>query len=469
MLDERLYTTAHHIRILNADIRNYDPAKPRIKDLLWEHYDWLVEMDRLGKARHCILDNIQRTLLCNTLYLGYDAFECPNCGNGNIIYRHCHSRFCNSCGVKSQKILAAKAESMCLDVPHRHIVFTIPKEYRVFFRKDRSSLNLLFVAARNTICKMFNEPIYRKEKNKQRKTGKIRNDKDNYYLYRNFSKQKDFGMISTLHTFGRDLKWNPHIHALIPELVYDPVSKTAKNVNYFNFKNLRVTWQYEINRLLLQHFGSSFRRIMNTSYSDYNNGFYVYAKKRKQHADSSYSENVGGCVNYMMRYASRPAMAESRIVSYDKKTDSVHWYYDDHKTEERIDVHESGLELLKKMIIHIPDDHFRMVRYYGFYNNKEQELLNLLHEILNEKNKIHKDSADRKDALKSKLNKFRFRTMCIDSYNRDVLKCKCGSIMLYVDTYNPLKGKSNDRNYRKNCINEMREMHLRRGSPGIRS
>jgi hypothetical protein len=276
-------------------------------------------------------------------------------------------------------------------------------------------------------------------------------------------------MISTLHTFGRDLKWNPHIHALIPELVYDPVSKTAKNVNYFNFKNLRVTWQYEINRLLLQHFGSSFRRIMNTSYSDYNNGFYVYAKKRKQHADSSYSENVGGCVNYMMRYASRPAMAESRIVSYDKKTDSVHWYYDDHKTEERIDVHESGLELLKKMIIHIPDDHFRMVRYYGFYNNKEQELLNLLHEILNEKNKIHKDSVDRKNALKSKLNKFRFRTMCIDSYNRDVLKCKCGSIMLYVDTYNPLKGKSNDRNYRKNCINEMREMHLRRGSPGIRS
>ncbi|MFR3429624.1 MAG: transposase [Holdemanella porci] len=27
--------------------------------------------------------------------------------------------------------------------------------------------------------------------------------------------------IATIHTsFGRDLKWNPHIHCLIPELIY---------------------------------------------------------------------------------------------------------------------------------------------------------------------------------------------------------------------------------------------------------
>ena len=63
-------------------------------------------------------------------------------------------------------------------------------------------------------------------------------------------------------------------------------------------------------------------------------------------------------------------MAESRILSYNKQDDSIEWFYDDHTTEERIEVRESGLELLKKMIIHIPDDNFRMVRYYGFYNNK---------------------------------------------------------------------------------------------------
>jgi hypothetical protein len=71
---------------------------------------------------------------------------------------------------------------------------------------------LLFVAARNTICKITNEKIYRREKRKRGKTGKLHNDKDNYYLYRNFKDAMVFGMIASIHTFGRDLKWNPHIH-----------------------------------------------------------------------------------------------------------------------------------------------------------------------------------------------------------------------------------------------------------------
>ncbi|MBR4456893.1 MAG: transposase [Solobacterium sp.] len=40
----------------------------------------------------------------------------------------------------------------------------------------------------------------------------MRNDKDNYYLFRNFEKANVFGMIASIHTFGRDLSWNPHIH-----------------------------------------------------------------------------------------------------------------------------------------------------------------------------------------------------------------------------------------------------------------
>ena len=64
-----------------------------------------------------------------------------------------------------------------------------------------------------------------------------------------------------------------------------------------------------------------------------------------------------------------------------KKTDEVTTYYDDHKTNERITVNETGRELMKKRIIHIPETGFRIVRYYGFYNNKEQDILNRVHEL----------------------------------------------------------------------------------------
>lgn len=120
----------------------------------------------------------------------------------------------------------------------------------------------------------------------------------------------------------------------------------------------------------------------------------------------------------MMRYAARPAMAESRLLSYDRNDHSVKWYYDDHKTEERIEVEEDGLELLKKMILHIPENHFRTTRYYGFYNNKEQELLDEIHQQLGNVRHISKSRNDRKRSLKQKLNKLKYRTHCADTFNR---------------------------------------------------
>lgn len=470
MLTETIYTD-YPFNVRDCDQRDYNPDKPRVKDILWNHYDWFVEMDKLGKARPTVLDNVQRTLLCNTCYLGYDTFQCPNCGNENILFRKCHSRFCNKCGVKLQKTLAAKAEVMCVDVPHRHIVFTIPEVYRNWFRKDRDALNLLFVASRNTICKMMNEKTFRKEKRKEDKSHQKKKTKDNYYMYRNYTNIESFGMIATLHTFGRDLKWNPHIHSLVPELSYNEKDNTYKRVSYFNYTSLRKTWQYEVNRLMKEHFGNEVKSLISKSYQQQDNGFYVYAKADKddESREKNISKNVSGCVNYMMRYAARPAMAESRITSYNKDTEDVVWFYDDHKTEERITVEEKGIDLLKRMIIHIPDKHFRLVRYYGFYNNKCQDTLEKIHELLGQNLRKAKTKEMRKKLLKSKLNKLKFRTMCIDSYNKDVLRCPCGCEMSYVDSYNPLDEVTNDRKYRQDCIDEMQEMWLHRGRAGVRN
>ena len=474
MLDTGLYTEYPYLGAFSCDHNKYNPDKPRIKDLLWKHYSWFLEMDKTGKARKCVLDNVQKTLLCNTSYLGYDVFECDNCGNWMIFNHKCHSRFCTSCGVKYQKKLAVKAECMCVDTPHRHIVFTIPENYRVFFRKDRTALNLLFVAARNTICKITNEKIYRKEKRKRGKTGRPHNDSDNYYLYRNFADAMVFGMIASIHTFGRDLKWNPHIHALVPEIIYDPSNDCVKHFHHFDFKNLRLTWQYELNRLMSDHFGKSFRSAKNTSYKQQENGFYVYAKYMEEDKDSeddkSYSsKDVAGCVNYMMRYAGRPPMAESRISSYDKQSDQVSWFYDDHATEERINVSESGLDLLKKMIIHIPDEGFRTVRYYGFYNNKKAKQLERIYELMNQIRQASRLKKQREKQLKEKMHKIRFRTSVCDEFNRDVLRCTCGEILVYADTYNPLEGITNDRAYRQKCIDEMHQMWIHRKRTDRRS
>ncbi len=472
MIDHRFHNGADEVKKINYEANKvfYDPDKPRIKDILWKHYDWIEKTYEEGRLRDAILDNVQRTLLCKTLYLGYDAYDCTHCDNWIWLFRHCHSRFCSSCGIKYQKQLSVKAETMCIDVSHRHVVFTIPEEYREIFRKDRNTLNLLFIASRNTMMKTFNHSLFKKIR---RRKGILRNPSDNTYLFRNYKYLNELGMISTLHTFGRDLKWNPHIHSLIPELVYDNRKKKIKHISHFDYESLRKTWMYEVNRLLLEHFSndSRIRKLITSSYRKQDQGFYVYARKDISDSDDDYtkkigSENVKGCVCYMMRYAGRPAMAESRITYYNKDSDDVSWYYEDHKTQDRIEVKELGLDLLRKMIIHIPDKGFKMIRYYGFYNNKCQDLLDEIHKLLGNERKIYRNREKRKAELKARLDRLKFRTQMADTYNKDIFRCdQCGNSFYYICTYNPLEGVSNDREYRQDCIDEMRSMRLSGGGP----
>ena len=117
------------LSLLDCDVRNFDFNHP-IKNIFFDNIDYIRKLDASGKARPSILDNVERSLLFHTCYLGFDQFECPDCDNWNIIPHSCHSGFCNACGVKYAKQPAAKATSFCLDCPHRHIVFTIPEELR---------------------------------------------------------------------------------------------------------------------------------------------------------------------------------------------------------------------------------------------------------------------------------------------------------------------------------------------------
>ena len=216
------------LSLLDCDVRNFDFNHP-IKNIFFDNIEYIRKLDASGKARPCILDNVERSLLCHTCYLGFDQFECPDCDNWNIIPHSCHSRFCNACGVKYAKQLAAKATSFCLDCPHRHIVFTIPEELRNWFRQDRTRLNLLFVASRNTISILTNKSLADKLKKKKLS--------DTHYIFKDIPVRNEFGMIATLHTFGRDLKWNPHIHCLIPELIYSFKKDKIKTFHHFNFKS----------------------------------------------------------------------------------------------------------------------------------------------------------------------------------------------------------------------------------------
>ena len=46
-----------------------------------------------------------------------------------------------------------------------------------------------------------------------------------------------YGLITIIHTFGRDLKWNPHIHALVSLGAFTK-NFTFKKLDYFHVPSI---------------------------------------------------------------------------------------------------------------------------------------------------------------------------------------------------------------------------------------
>ncbi|MEG0368290.1 MAG: transposase [Coprobacillus sp.] len=340
-----------------------------------------------------MMKNINLLILCYLHDLGHSLFECPNCDNFTFVWHTCKSRFCNKCGIKYQKIRSNAVMQKVFDVPHRHGVFTVPPDLREFFLKDRSLLNLLFDSVNDTLS----------------------------FVIGNAGSKKDSLIpcaVLTLHTFGRGLNWIPHIHVLLAE---GGVRKDGsfKHLKHINYTSLRKSFQKCLLDRLDAHFDSiDFKQLKRRLYREYPDGFYAYCPPSKH-------KTLQDCVDYVVRYVGRPVMASSRIDDYDYDLNHVIWHYTDHETNQRVDEYDRILPFMKKLIIHIPDENFKMIRYIGGYATKKKKLCKLIKKMVGKSHAwILKD-------------KVRYRRFLIDTTGVDPLKCSCGHEMQFVDAFFP--------------------------------
>lgn len=79
-----------------------------------------------------------------------------------------------------------------------------------------------------------------------------------YVFQLNKSKNFTPGFIMVLHTFGRDLKWNPHIHCLISEGGFSD-DGFWRHVKYFNYNFLRTAFRTALLNEMETIIGPSFK------------------------------------------------------------------------------------------------------------------------------------------------------------------------------------------------------------------
>lgn len=357
-----------------------------IKEIFEDWWDKFLESFPNLIIRDVVFSNVSRMLKCKTWDLGYTVFHCPECGDEKVVPHTCKSRMCSSCGNKYNKQRSDSIFSKLFKCKHRHVVFTIPEDLRVFFRQDRKRLDYLFQAASITINSWF---------------------KDKY-------KKKELipAFISILHTFGRSLIFNPHIHVILMDGAISNKYKEFIKINFFSYPAFRKRFMKVLLDLLELDIGKDkFRKIKNDLYFRYPNGFYVYAppSKFKSYVD---------LIKYVCRYVARPVMAESRIIDYDGTF--VTFWYQRHDDDLIIIEKLHAFEFISRIIVHIPDSNFKQIRYYGAYHNSTVILIDVVKFLSKEKS----------DYFKSLTNNW--RTLSLFSFSVDPIICSlCNIPMLY--------------------------------------
>ena len=368
-----------------------------LQEIFRDHYE---EMLYILHPRQAVIKNVDKMINCGDPAFGGAMYGCEECGKLKFVPFRCKSRFCPTCGNKYSIDRTTSMSFKIINTAHRHCIFTIDSNLRRFFAEDRSLLGCLFTAVQSTVLRLFH--------------------KDN--------KSQLFtpGFVCVLHTFGRDLKWNPHIHCLISEGGIGNSGIWRRKV-HFNYTFLRNAFRTVLLNLLEEKIGPSFKKIKAMCYRQHKQGFYVHAKPNKCKPQQ--------VIKYIGRYLGRPVIATSRIDNYDGNY--VTFHYNRHEDNKLITETIPVLDFIKRLIRHIPEKHFKMIRYYGVYARHRKTDKSLFKSIPDEKRPFY-------------LSMNKWRNSIAFHFGYDPLKCSCcGNQMTLLDIYVNHKHVPLDDLYRK--------------------
>ena len=114
-----------------------------------------------------IIHSVDNFLACRDISKGFIKFKCPLCPVIHKFPLTCKSKLCPSCGFKYSRIWSQNIMKHILNIEHRHVLFTIPKECRQFFFYDRKLLSKLSDAV-NEIFKFCFHNISKKNLRKNK-------------------------------------------------------------------------------------------------------------------------------------------------------------------------------------------------------------------------------------------------------------------------------------------------------------
>lgn len=285
--------------------------KPTVQHIFMKFYPQYLEKHTPSpiqqKVSNCIMN-------CKTGAYGANVSVCEDCGSIQIHYNSCRNRNCPMCqALPKEKWIDFRKEDV-LDAPYFHLVFTVPEELNsIIYSNQKLLYNCLYTAASSTIAEL---------------------SRDSKYL------GAKIGYLFILHTWGSEMNFHPHIHAIVlggglnnknqwkdnGADFFLPIKVISKVFKGKYMQLLKELW----NSNKLSFYGSSekyrnhytFKGLINLCYKK---EWIPYCKKTFYGAET--------VIKYLGKYTHRIAISNHRIISM--TDDSVTFSVKDYRNEGR--------------------------------------------------------------------------------------------------------------------------------------
>ena len=288
---------------------------------------------------------------CRTEALGKNIYTCNDCGHRVEVFHSCKNRFCPNCSWADTVKWAKTIYDHLLNVPHRHVVMTLPHSLNYLIRRNNQFFFDTILAVSSTLMKDFIRSKYHVEP----------------------------GVISVLHTFGERKNLHVHVHMIVS---WGGINK-EKNIltsipvsDWVDFPKLKDLFREKVIKAITKAY--------NKAELDHN---FQTVEDFKEFIDSllktpwivhleppmNMPQQV---VRYIGRYSKRACLSEYKITNIEGEY--ISFRYKDYKQKDNDGKYRERImrlhynEFFPLLLQHVPLANFRLVRYYGIYATKSK-------------------------------------------------------------------------------------------------
>jgi len=282
-----------------------------------------------NSTRPSVLRAFQKVIKCRTFALGALLFASEN--ELRLVPGTCKSRVCPSCGQRNTDTWQWEQLVALPDMPYKGITLTMPNVLWPLFQHNRKLLTCLSTLGAKVI--------------------------ENWAIEKHGVRLL---ITVVLHTFGRHLTFNPHLHIIVSVLGLRE-SEGRLGPAFFNRDHLMHRWRLAVITLLREALkrcdlasgmGREELDAMLTEQSERWWSVHITDAMSKAHL-----------LRYIGRYVRRPPIAEHRIIEINNNW--VVFWTKDHELKRRVETWCSPERFVDLLGEHVLDDYRHAVRHYG--------------------------------------------------------------------------------------------------------